>query len=147
MMKQDDIFDSLLQTPVHIIDILPQQVPKGFGGQYFAIEEYLLQDAQRLPLFRRFASLVLKLNCYYDLDVRLGESWQKNPKPEELVKWIISCGENVDSGVTVLIDERSSLSIDSDSLYIACYNLTPAVQLLLSQLVTAEGLFFRQVKQ
>ena len=146
-MKQDDIFDSLLQTPVHIIDILPQQVPKGFGGQYFDIEEYLLQDAQRLPLFRRFAALVLKLNCYYDLEVRLGDSWQKNPPPAELVKWIVSCGENVDSYVTILIDESSSLSIDSDSLYIACYNLTPALELLLSQLVVADGLFLRRVKE
>ena len=36
--------DELLQCSYWIIDILPSQVPKDSPGQYFAVEDYFLQD-------------------------------------------------------------------------------------------------------
>ncbi len=61
--------DELLQTPYWIVDILPEQVPENADGQYFSVERYFLRPARRRALRRRYAELLLRLNCYEDMAV------------------------------------------------------------------------------
>ena len=61
--------EKLLEKPYWIVDILPKQVAKHSNGQYFAIEQYYLSEPQSSELRKKYAHLVLKLNCYYDFQV------------------------------------------------------------------------------
>ena len=36
--------ERLLETPYWVIDFLPMQVPQGSAGQFFAVEQYYLQE-------------------------------------------------------------------------------------------------------
>ena len=74
----------LLNKPYWVIDFLPEQVPEGSSGQYFAVEEYFLRPERIAAIHARFAEILLKLNCYYDLRVcEAGtEAFETNPAPK-----------------------------------------------------------------
>ena len=76
--------DELLQSPYWIIDILPAQVPKDSPGQYFAVEDYFLQDRQLEEIKQKHINLVLKLNCY--IDISINEELSINPSPEHIAQ-------------------------------------------------------------
>lgn len=42
--------DELIEKPYWIVDILPEQVSKKSGGQYFAIEQFYLSEPQNSEL-------------------------------------------------------------------------------------------------
>ncbi len=79
-----EAIENLLESPYMIIDILPGQVPADSAGQYFAVEEYFLQESQRSVIKQKHANVILKLNCYQDIFIE-GEM---NPKPPNIVKAI-----------------------------------------------------------
>ena len=71
--------EELLEKPYWIIDILPKQVPKDSPGQYFAIEDFFLEE--QLPeIKKKHINVVLKLNCY--MDIMIDD--EKNPVPEKI---------------------------------------------------------------
>ena len=77
--------EEYLDKPYWVIDILPKQVPADGKGQYFRIEKYFLEHPQIDNIYRRFTNILLKLNCYEDIDVSHdGEEWLTNPTPHEL---------------------------------------------------------------
>ena len=43
-----DIIDKLLETPCYIMDFLPKQVPMNCDGQFFKVETYLLNHANKI---------------------------------------------------------------------------------------------------
>ncbi|MBQ9032501.1 MAG: hypothetical protein IJ106_13780 [Parasporobacterium sp.] len=93
MISFDDVvIEELLKKPYWIMDILPKQVPKDSAGQYFAIEEYYLQEPQRMKIRQKYLSVLLKLNCYYDLAVSTdyGDYWDENPDPKKLEEWLLA---------------------------------------------------------
>ena len=61
--------DEMLDLPYWIIDILPRQVPAEGGGQYFSVEQYILNSSMMDAICQRFARLLLKINCYEDIAV------------------------------------------------------------------------------
>ena len=61
--------EELLSKPYWIVDILPKQVPANAGGQYFTIEKYFLSPPHIDAIYRKFANMMLKLNCYDDIKV------------------------------------------------------------------------------
>ena len=79
------IVDRLLETPCYIIDFLPQQVPKDCGGQFFAVEDYLLKYRGRYGLRDRFVCIILKAMCYYPVSVHWGE-WIEQPALEQVAE-------------------------------------------------------------
>ena len=101
------MIDDYFERPYWIVDILPFQVPENSPGQYFAVEEYYLQKPRWQMLRRKYLEILLKLNCYYDMEVTAdpggdgdpvgdidpdawpGCGWQKNPAPETLEKLIM----------------------------------------------------------
>ena len=83
-----DAFESLmgrlLEGPYMILDILPEQVPADAPGQYFAADRYFRKPERLRALYRRFAELLIRLNCYDDMAVTFDgcEHWERNPDPE-----------------------------------------------------------------
>lgn len=134
--------EELLQKPYWVIDFLPRQVPAKSGGQFFAVEEYYL----RSPLRRRFAEVLLKLNCYYEARVCEPETekWQANPPPERLFAWI---AENEKDLRVLLPAEDTLITVNRDDLYMTMYGPSRDVLELLRPLSAAAGLFLWQPPQ
>lgn len=135
--------DEYLDRPYWIIDILPKQVPQDAGGQYFAVERYYLD---RIGLLReKYAQMLIKLNCYYDLTVSHdGENWKRNPDPEGMERWLGACLSvaPTDPSLFVMVKQEHTLMMASrENTHITVYNPTDALIDLLRQLANAEGLF------
>ena len=135
--------DEYLDKPYWIIDILPKQVPQDAGGQYFAVERYYLD---RIGLLReKYAHMLIKLNCYYDLTVSHdGENWKRNPDPEDMEGWLGACLSvaPTDPSLFVMVKQELTLMMASrENTHITVYNPTDALIDLLRQLAIAEGLF------
>ena len=83
--------EHLLTKPYWIIDILPKQVPANSGGQYFTLEKYFLSPPRVDAIYRKFANVLLKLNCYVDIVVFQvdDESWVENLAPEDLERMVV----------------------------------------------------------
>ena len=88
-MKED--IEAFLSKPYWIVDILPKQVPANGGGQYFAIEKYFLKSPHVDAIYKKFADVLLKLNCYYDIAVFIvdDDKWVENPAPEDFERMIL----------------------------------------------------------
>lgn len=134
--------EELLNKPYWVVDFLPRQVPAKSGGQFFAVEEYYL----RSPLRRRFAEVLLKLNCYYEARVCEPETekWQVNPPPERLFAWI---AENEKDLCVLLPAEDTLITVNRDDLYMTVYGPSRDVLELLRPLSAAAGLFLWQPPQ
>lgn len=137
--------ESLLKLPYWIIDLLPSQVPAKSPGQYFTIEQYWLDSAYTPALRQRYADLLLRLNCYYDLDVLLPSgSGVYNPHPEELVRLVTE----QDGQIDILIGQGNCLiTLDSSDTYATVYNPDDALLGLLRQLASSTGFFVWQPEQ
>jgi len=134
--------EELLNKPYWVVDFLPRQVPAKSGGQFFAVEEYYL----RSPLRRRFAEVMLKLNCYYEARVCEPETekWQVNPPPERLFSWI---ADNEKDLCVLLPAEDTLITVNRDDLYMTVYGPSRDVLELLRPLSAAAGLFLWQPPQ
>lgn len=133
------MMEELLNKPYWVIDFLPRQVPAKGGGQFFAVEEYYL----RSPMRRGFAEILLKLNCYYDIEVCEPETekWQKNPPPEALFSWI---ADNEKDLCVLLPAENALITANRDDLYMTVYAPSEELLQLLRSLAAASGLFLWQ---
>ena len=67
-MEYADRIDCLLETPCHLIDIYPIQVPENSPGSYFRINDWIL-DNEYEELAGKYFHVLLKLNCYHDLTI------------------------------------------------------------------------------
>ena len=138
-----DRIDELLEQPCWVVDLLPEQVPVDSPGQFFAVEEYYLKQPQMAVLHRKFAEILLKLNCYYDFEVCEPETekWQKNPPPEALFSWI---ADNEKDLCVLLPAENALITANRDDLYMTVYAPSEELLQLLRSLTTASGLFLWQ---
>lgn len=137
--------DELLEKPYWIVDILPEQVAKDSAGQYFAIEQYYLNEPQNSELRKKYANLVLKLNCYYDIillddftqDYEYGDL---NPEPDKLVRYFV--GDHVKNSVRIIVKNENTLIVSNkDDTYLTVYNPVEHVLTLIRRLASAEGLY------
>ena len=138
----DEITEQLLKTPYWVIDMLPRQVPSESRGQFFAVEQYYLTGARHERLCRRFADVLLGLNCYHDMTVNHGDEWVKNPEPEVLVTWLTEALHH--GHLCALIDDGEALITASGDINITFYNPSPSLLELVRQLATAAGLHLWQ---
>ena len=84
-MEYADRIDYLLETPCHLIDIYPIQVPENSPGSYFRINDWIL-DNEYEELAGKYFHVLLKLNCYHDLTIYHEDHIIKNPAPDILRK-------------------------------------------------------------
>ena len=133
----------LLEKHYWVVDILPKQVPKDSAGQYFKVEQYFLK--RRPALCEKFVSVLLKLNCYFDIELSTdGETWTLNPAPEALEQAISAYMNGGPTNAMLYVFLRSEMTlmlIDWDSTNMTLYNPSDALLDLLRQLVMPEGLY------
>ena len=127
--------EELLETPYHIIDILPEQVKANSPGQYFAIERYWMEPSRLSTVKRKHADLVLKLNCYRA--VSLDEEREPNPDPERIAEAVMTRYVCIRIGDTLITSAP-------DDLYLTVYNADEALLKPLETLCRGEGLYLRK---
>lgn len=144
----DKIVEQLLDVPHWVIDLLPRQVPLESEGQFFAVEQYYLKTQRYERLCRRFADVLLKLNCYYDMLVNRApfHEWIKNPEPATLVDWLM---DSMKQGYLCILveNEKTLITASSDDTHLTLYNPSPALLELVGQLASAAGLFLWQPQE
>ena len=143
--KMTDRIDELLEQPCWVVDLLPEQVPADSPGQFFAVEEYYLKPPQMAVLHRKFAEILLKLNCYFDfsLGAAAGDEWVRNPEPEMLVSAL--CNEKDIWTLCVYFEaENALIYINCDDICFTVYHPTERLLNLIRKLAGAEGLFVRK---
>ena len=123
-----------------IIDILPKQVPAGAAGQYFKAERYFLSRLDEIS--RKFARVLIRLNCYYDLQMSTdGETWILNKSPEDLARRFEESAAS-HSPLSILIGSDDALvTFSGDNHYMTIYNPDEELLELVRQCAQAEGLF------
>ena len=138
----ENVFE-LLEKPYWVVDILPKQVPKDSAGQYFKVEQYFLK--QRPALCEKFVCVLLKMNCYLDMEVSEdGESWTLNPAPEALEQAVASCMSDATTNAMLYLfvrSEKTLIVIDKDSTYMTLYNPSEILVDHVRQLIMPEGLY------
>ena len=140
--------ESLLQGPYCVIDFLPERVEADSDGQFFAVEEFYRRPEQLRDLRKRFANVLLKLNCYEDLQVCFcdGEGWEKNPEPERLMERVLQLPQN--GFMRVIIKERETMiDMEGCDTYMTLYGTSETVLRRVELLAQAEGLFLRKGEQ
>lgn len=141
-MHETTNIEEWLEKPYWVIDLLPRQVPMDSGGQYFRIEAYYRAHPQVDALYGKFAHILLKLNCYVDVDVSLdGEQWLRNPAPEDLVAMVERSLASKCMLYVALLPEEGLVTLSADDCYMTVYDPSPPLRALLCALVSAEGLF------
>lgn len=144
--RYDYLLDYLLNdVPCYIADILPKQVPKDADGQYFAVDRYFRQTERLVRLHRKMAELILKLNCYYDVEYSFdtGDSWEMNPDPESVVKRMEAFSGN-EWFRALLPAQQTMIEIDPTDTYMTVCTENDEARDLIRDLAAAEGFFFRQ---
>ena len=140
------MFDEYYEKPYWVIDILPEQVPEGGGGQFFSVERYYLQQPKRSELQRTFLACLLKLNCYYDFHVwpEHHNYYEKNPSPDLLEEWMMKQEESLH---IVLPSADCLIETRPDDLYMTVYNPDEKLMRLVQKIAMAKGLFVWNPKQ
>lgn len=121
--------EELLEKPYWIIDILPKQVPKDGPGQYFAIEDFFLEE--RLPeIKKKHINVILKLNCY--MDIMIDD--EKNPSPEQIRNIML------ERYVYIMLGDAMILS-EPDDTHLTAFNPDEGLLNLIKEISSSEGLF------
>ena len=133
--------EEYLKRPYWVIDILPKQVPADGKGQYFRIEKYFLEHPQIDNIYRKFTNILLKLNCYEDIDVSGdGEDWITNPAPEELEAALLKCMADKQMFYIILKSADVLITVSGNDTYMTVYNPTEEMTELIRSLADSEGL-------
>ena len=134
--------EEYLNKPYWVIDILPKQVPADSRGQYFRIEKYFLEHPQIDHIYKKFTNVLLKLNCYEDIDVSHdGDEWITNPAPHELEAALLKCAADKQMFYIILKSADVLITVSGDDTYITVYNPAEEVLELIGSLAGSEGLF------
>ena len=126
--------------PYWIIDILPKQVPADSPGRYFTVEKYFLAHLD--DLCRKFARIVIKLNCYRDLLVSTDEEqWTADFSPEDLHSCFQTSVDTHSPLFIRILPTDALLTFTGDDHYLTLYAPDEELLHLLHPLAASEGLF------
>lgn len=126
--------------PYWIIDVLPEQVPADSPGRYFTVEKYFLSRLD--GICRRFASVLVRLNCYRDLSVCTdGETWIDALSPEDLEPLFLESVRSC-SPLSIRVSPPGAvISFSGEDHYMTLYGPDEELLGLLRRLCGSEGLF------
>ena len=134
----------LLEKPCYIMDFLPKQVPADLHGQFFKVENYMLNNYERFGLSNRFIRVILKLMCYYHISILWGGEIDQ-PAPEKITEIVNEILFNHSGTLNVLFpDEDVLLVFEWDCMNLSIYNPDDEMQTLMRDNATSEGLFWRE---
>lgn len=138
-----EIIDNLLQKECYIIDFFPKMVLKEHDGQFFDVEDYLLNSKKHNIIKNKFVNIILKLMCYYHISI-LWNDWIDKPSPEQIEYTISEIMKNHSGTLNCLFpNENMLLVFDWDCLHLSLYNAPKKTHNLFNQIALSEGLFFR----
>ncbi len=138
-MNSDITIENLLKKPYHVIDFIPMQIPKGSEGQFFDVEKHYLKNAKEIH--NKFTDIILKLNCYYDLEFIVDDKSQINPKPN-IIKKIIKSKKYI-----LIRFDKALTTINKGDLYMTIYNPNSKNLKIPKDLATSNGLFLWKPKR
>ena len=124
-----DRIEEMLTKPYHIIDVLPERVPAGSPGQYFAVEKYLMTH-QSSAIRQKHIHTILKINCYNDVSI----DGILNPPPEQI-------RETMTNHRTCILLEDSMILSDPEETYMTLYHPDEPLLALVEKIAASEGLF------
>ncbi len=138
----DDMMGALLEGPYWIVDILPEQVSADAAGQYFAVERYFLQQSRIVALRRKYAEILLRLNCYADMAVSFDScaSWETNPDPETFAERVAGLSGN-EFLRAVFAEQSAMIDYDHNDTYLTVYDPGAALLDKVRALAAGSGLF------
>ena len=137
-----DIIERLLREDYRIIDILPGRVSEENAQRYFAAERYFLKEENLKQIRKRFAHFLIKLNCYFEMEVSYDDpdTFYTDPDPELLATRIIDLPLN--GSLRVLIDDsRMMIDLDGSDTWMTVYGGDENRAKLIKTLARSEGLF------
>ena len=134
------MIDIFFEKEHWVVDFLPKQVPENVGGRFFSVEDYYLEPSRYVILRERFSDILLKLYCYYDLRLFIGDDTKGlfNPEPERLADLVKGNQDNL----CILVGTSEALiTLSRDDTCMTVY--APAEELLelIRALAGAVGLF------
>ena len=138
----DEMMGALLEGPYWIVDILPEQVSAEAAVQYFAVERYFLRPERIVPLRRKYAEILLRLNCYCDMAASFDScaSWETNPDPEAFAARVEGLSGN-EFLRAVFAEQNAMIDYDHNDTYLTVYDPDWALLDKIRALAAAEGLF------
>ena len=106
------------------------------------MERYYLQPERIQALRRKYAEILLRLNCYYDMAVSFDScaSWETNPDPEAFAERLIGLSGN-DFLRAVFAEQKAMIDCEPEETYLTVYDPNAALLPRLSALAAAEGFF------
>ncbi len=127
--------ERLLEKPFWVVDFLPEKVGAERAKQYFAVEDFFINSEYINQLYHRFAYLIIKLSCYFDI--------HSNPFPSKIFDNVINC---ISKGYTNFLFSNNDtlITLNGGDLYMTVYNPNERFLDLLRCIAAAEGLFVRE---
>ena len=138
----DDFFDK----EYWVVDFLPKQVPENGGGRFFSVEQYYLEPSRYAVLRERFCEVLLKLYCYYDLRLFIGDDTEGlfNPEPERLADLV----KGNQGNLCILVGTSEALiTLSRDDTCMTVYAPAEDLLELIRALAGAVGLFVWKAKE
>ena len=132
----DDFFDK----EFWVVDFLPKQVPENADGRFFSVEQYYLEPYRYAVLREQFSEILLKLYCYYDLQLFVDDDSEgiANPDPELLASHI----KDNQGNLCILIGASEGLiTLSRDDTHMTVYAPSEDLLELIRMLADAVGLF------
>ena len=132
----DDFFDK----EYWVVDFLPKQVPENGGGRFFSVEQYYLEPSRYAVLREHFSDILLKLYCYYDLRLFIGDNSEGiiNPDPEMLTDLVKGNQNNL----CILVGTSEALiTLSRDDTCMTVYAPSEDLLELIRTLAGVAGLF------
>ena len=132
----DDFFDK----EFWVVDFLPKQVPENAGGRFFSVEEFYLEPSRYAILREQFSAILLKLYCYYDLQLFVDDDMEgvAHLDPELLANHI----KDNQGNLCILIGTSEGLiTLSRDDTHMTVYTPSEDLLELIRMLADAIGLF------
>ena len=138
----DRIIEHLIDGPYWVADILPKRVPAGKPDRYFDVERYFLQPERIREIYRNYAEVFIRLNCYYSMAVSFdcGESWEVDPDPSEFVRNVLEASDTAQLRV-LFPEQRAMIDLDFGYTDLAVFDPDSNILDLLRPMLLAEGFF------
>lgn len=140
------MIESFFDKEYWIVDFLPKQVPEKGGGRFFAVEEYYLEPSHYAVLREQFSEILLKLYCFYDIQLFIDGDTESiaNPEPKLLASRI----KDNQSELCVLVGASEALiTLGRDDTHMTVYAPSDDLLELIRTLASAVGLFVWKPEQ
>ena len=135
--------ESYFEKPCWVIDFLPERVPADEQGRFFDVEAHYLLAKNYEKIRKQFSAVVLKLYCYYDVEVyeNEDEEGQLNIDPAMLEWTINSNGYELS---IVFGNKEGLLTIGIDDTHMTLFGPSKRLLHLAGRIAEAQGLFIWQ---